>query len=158
MPKPRIEPRRGSRSFVRLVALSSIIAVGAGAAYGWMTSPPSDDEVATFGICGSGARETRVADGDTFWLRGEKIRLSDVDAPETSEPKCASERALGERAKHRLTALLNMWPFGLERGLRDEDRFVRKVRTVYRDGQSIGELLVIEGLAWNWTGRREPWC
>lgn len=139
------------------MALTSTIAVGAGVAYGWKSSPPSD-VVASFGICGSGARETCVVDGDTFWLKGEKIRLSDIDAPEISEPKCASERALGERAKHRLTALLNMGPFGLKRGVRDEDRFGRKLRTVYRNGESLGSLLVTEGLAREWSGRREPWC
>lgn len=31
--------------------------------------------------CGSGKRITDVVDGDTLWLRGEKIRLQDFDAP-----------------------------------------------------------------------------
>jgi micrococcal nuclease len=41
---------------------------------------------------------------------------------------------------------------------RDEDRYGRKLRVVVRDGRSIGDMLVAEGLARAWTGRREPRC
>ena len=40
----------------------------------------------------------------------------------------------------------------------DEDRYGRKLRVVVRDGWSLGETLVSEGLARRWTGRRLPWC
>ena len=29
---------------------------------------------------------------------------------------------------------------------------------VTRDGHSIGDQMVAEGLARTWSGRREPWC
>ena len=41
---------------------------------------------------------------------------------------------------------------------RDEDRFGRKLRRVVRDGRSLGEQLVAEGLAHRWGGRKLPWC
>ena len=41
---------------------------------------------------------------------------------------------------------------------RDQDRYGRKLRIVTRGGESLGEMLVAEGLAREWTGRREPWC
>lgn len=41
---------------------------------------------------------------------------------------------------------------------RDEDRYGRKLRIVTRGGRSLGDLLVAEGLARTWSGRREPWC
>jgi endonuclease YncB( thermonuclease family) len=41
---------------------------------------------------------------------------------------------------------------------RDEDRYGRKLRIVTRGGQSLGDVLVAEGLARTWSGQREPWC
>ena len=35
---------------------------------------------------------------------------------------------------------------------------VNVLRIVERDGASIGQLLVAEGLAHEWRGRRESWC
>lgn len=101
----------------------------------------------------------RVVDGDTFWLNGEKIRIADIDTPETHPPRCAYEAELGARATRRLEALLREAPFELAAiGGRDEDRYGRKLRIVTRGGRSLGDMLVAEGLARTWTGRREPWC
>jgi endonuclease YncB( thermonuclease family) len=36
-----------------------------------------------------------VVDGDTFWFRGEKIRIADIDTPELSPPRCERERERG---------------------------------------------------------------
>ena len=111
-----------------------------------------------FGPCGA-VRRTCVVDGDTFWLDGQKIRIADIDTPEVSQPQCAAEKALGDRATDRLTDLLNQGPFELTSiGDRDEDQHGRKLRVVVRDGRSLGNQLVSEGLARTWTGRREPWC
>jgi endonuclease YncB( thermonuclease family) len=57
-------------------------------------------------------------------------------------------------------ALLAAGPFELHAlgDGRDEDRYGRKLRIVTRNGRSLGDMLVAEGLARTWTGRREPWC
>lgn len=113
---------------------------------------------ATFDHCGA-IRRTCVVDGDTFWLKGTKIRIADIDTPEISQPKCRLEKALGDRATSRLIELLNIGPFELYKiGNRDADRYGRKLRVVVRDGQSLGDQLISEGLARTWTGQREPWC
>ncbi|APH71919.1 thermonuclease family protein [Aquibium oceanicum] len=111
-----------------------------------------------FSICGSAARIDCVVDGDTFWMDGVKIRIADIDTPEVSGPACASEKRLADEATHRLQTLLNDGPFELRRADRDEDRYGRKLRTVHRDGRSIGEILVADGLAHEWRGRKESWC
>jgi endonuclease YncB( thermonuclease family) len=113
---------------------------------------------AAFALCAEGPRTTCVVDGDTFWLSGEKIRIADINAPETHGAQCASELALGEAATRRLTSLLNAGPFSLEAGPRDHDRYGRLLRTVTRRGHSLGEQLVAEGLAEPWRGRRSSWC
>ena len=113
---------------------------------------------ANFDHCGI-VRRTCVVDGDTFWLEGVKVRIMDIDTPEVSRPQCASEKALGDRATVRLIELLNAGPFEMQTlGGRDEDQYGRKLRVIVRDGQSIGDQLVAEGLARTWSGRREPWC
>jgi micrococcal nuclease len=112
----------------------------------------------TFSRCGLN-RRTCVVDGDTIWLEGQKIRIADIDTPEVSQPRCAAEKALGERATDRLVLLLNEGPFEvLPIGDRDEDQYGRKLRVIVRAGRSLGDQLVAEGLARTWTGRREPWC
>jgi endonuclease YncB( thermonuclease family) len=109
-----------------------------------------------FTLCPPGPRDNCVVDGDTFWLRGEKIRIADIDTPEVSEPQCAAEKALGDRATRRLLVLLNRGPFKLQGD--KQDRHGRLLRVVARRGRSIGDQLVREGLARTWSGRREPWC
>ncbi|MBP2562403.1 endonuclease YncB(thermonuclease family) [Neorhizobium galegae] len=41
---------------------------------------------------------------------------------------------------------------------RDKDRYGRTLRSLTRHGHSLGDILVSEGLARTWAGRREPWC
>ena len=119
---------------------------------------PQDAEEARFAACGSAARVTCVVDGDTFWYHGAKIRLTDINTPETSQPGCAAEAALGARATQRLIALLNEGNFSLEASGRDMDRYGRLLRRVTRGGHSLGAILVAEGLAEPWQGRRSDWC
>lgn len=121
-------------------------------------APASDRLSASFSICANAARTNCVVDGDTFWFRGEKIRIADIDTPELSPPRCVREAQLGEAAKRRLNSLLNAGSFSLSAGWRDEDQYGRKLRTVYRDGQSLGGILVSEGLARRWEGSRRSWC
>jgi endonuclease YncB( thermonuclease family) len=113
----------------------------------------------TFG--GSSERVTasvRVIDGDTFDHGGVRVRIADIDTPE-ADGRCAHETALAARATARMRALLAAGPFELHSiGGRDEDRYGRKLRIVTRGGQSLGDVLVAEGLARTWTGRRPPWC
>lgn len=98
-----------------------------------------------------------ITDGDTFRYRGDKIRIADIDTPEM-DGRCDYESALAARATARMEELLHAGPFELHPIDRDEDRYGRKLRIATRDGQSLGDRLVAEGLARTWTGRREPWC
>lgn len=115
---------------------------------------------ARFSTCGGSLRYNCVIDGDTFYFQGEKIRIADIDTPETHPPRCPEEAELGGRATDRLRDLLNAGPFQMiATEANDADRYGRKLRTVYRDGQSIGEVLVSESLARPYSGGwRAPWC
>ena len=136
---------------------------GAGARPLVDTAPrAADREAAHFARCDGPVRVTCVVDGDTLWYRGAKIRLADINAPEVSEPACAHEAALGAAATERLLVLLNQGAFTLAPNAdgsgRATDRYGRALRVVTRDGASLGEQLVAEGLAEEWQGYRGSWC
>jgi endonuclease YncB( thermonuclease family) len=123
---------------------------------GMVEEPTSDG--ARFTICHVGGGTNCVVDGDTAWIRGEKLRIADIDAPETHPPRCEAEAKLGDRATRRLAELMNAGPFEQRSADRDVDRYGRRLRVLVRDGRSLGDQLVAEGLARTWEGRRRPWC
>jgi endonuclease YncB( thermonuclease family) len=61
---------------------------------------------ASFSYCKWGGGTNCVVDGDTFCIGGQKVRIADIDAPETHDYRCRSELELGERAARDLQALL----------------------------------------------------
>lgn len=114
---------------------------------------------ARFTICGHAKRIDCMVDGDTFWMAGTKIRIADIDTPETHPPRCAREARLGQAATVKMQGLLNAGPFTLVPIKRDVDRYGRKLRLVERDGKSLGAELVRHGLARQYGGgKRSPWC
>lgn len=121
--------------------------------------PTIEDALAArFALCGETSRVNCVVDGDTIWFRSEKIRIADIDAPEIFSPRCHDERSIGEASRDRLLELVNGGSFTLVADRRDTDRFGRKLRMVTRQGNSLGEMLVQEGLARRWNGPRRDWC
>lgn len=85
--------------------------------------------------------------------------MVDYDTPEISEPRCASEYALGQRAKFRLLEIVNSGTVEVRpSGARDVDKYGRKSRLVLVNGKSVGDTLIAEGLAWPWEGHRHAWC
>ncbi|APL96386.1 nuclease [Sphingobium indicum B90A] len=115
-------------------------------------------ERTSFSFCHVGAGYNCVVDGDTIWLKGDKIRIADIDAPETHDYRCASEKELGDRATRRLEELLESGSITLQSIDRDEDTYGRKLRIVLVNGESVGDTLVSEGLARWYAGGRRPWC
>lgn len=110
---------------------------------------------AALAVCAPGPRSHCVHDGDTVWLSGEKIRIADIDAPELNG-RCPHEAALARQARARLVSLFNSGPITVRREGRD--RYGRTLAVVLVNGRSVGAMLVRQGLARRWTGRREPWC
>ena len=120
--------------------------------------PHSAPVTASFGYCYSGGGTNCVVDGDTFWIGGEKVRIADIDAPETHPPRCAYEAQLGNQATEKLHALLNSGAVTMTAIDRDRDVYGRLLRNVSVNGADVGEAMVSAGVAREWVGRREPWC
>lgn len=112
-----------------------------------------------FDFCSWSSQSYCVIDGDTIRYAGTKIRIEDIDTPEIHDYKCDGELERGLRAKSRLLELINAGPFEIiYNGGRDEDQYGRKLRRIVRNGLSLGELLVDEGLARPYAGGRRSWC
>ena len=120
--------------------------------------PVGDLVSVSFARCGAANRVTCVVDGATFWFRGEKVRIADIDTPEVRKPGCSREAELGDRATDRLIALLNAGPFTLRSTNSEYDQYGRRLLMVTRGGNSLGAVLVREGLAERWGGPRIDWC
>lgn len=101
----------------------------------------------------------RIWDGDTFRIGfgqdSERVRLEHIDAPEI-EGRCPFEIQLAQRSKLRLAELLRDRDVTIAR--HGKDVHGRTLATVAVAGVDIGDILVDEGLARTWNGRREPWC
>lgn len=104
-------------------------------------------------------KDVRVVDGDTVEFKGNNWRLMGFDAPETFQPKCEEERALGLKTKARLQALLDSKPWQLIKS-KGKDKYGRVLGRLMIDGEDVADILVGEGLAHRYDGRakRQPWC
>lgn len=163
---PRRSPKlvRANPNLVR--AIMWPVVLGAVVGLYWInTSAPNDPTdmpdalFATFSLCKTARQTTCIVDGDTFWFKGKKIRIADIDTPEVSEPSCSAEAERGEAAKQRLLQLMNAGRFSLvAAGQNEKDRYGRTLRVVMREGRSIGDILVAERLARRWGDRSPSWC
>lgn len=153
-------PRRTARVFLAPILFSALLTGAFAFTHMDRFAPDSEAELSTsFTLCGRGPRYNCVVDGDTFYFRGEKIRVADINTPETHSPDCEQEARLGEEARFRFLELLNSGPVAIvRRGARDIDRYGRQLRVVMRHGHSLGDDLIAEGLARRWSGRRGSWC
>jgi endonuclease YncB( thermonuclease family) len=166
--KSRKNPRRGVGGYLRYRALTIVSGIALIFGVGFISDRLGQRPVATvlgstqvrenFHFCHIGGGTNCVVDGDTIWLQGENIRISDIDAPETHEYGCQAEKELGDRATQRLLELVNGGLITLQGIDRDTDTYGRKLRLVLVDGKSVGDTLVSEGLARYYEGGKRPWC
>lgn len=170
--RPKKKRGRVSNGFWKLAGIGAATGIAIGLALPYLPPLPALPQMmehvpplpspehgsAQFSLCVIGGGFNCVVDGDTFWMAGERVRIADIDAPETHPPRCAYEADLGRRATLRLQELLNDGPIELQAIERDRDQYGRQLRIVTRNGESLGLRLVAEGLARNWTGSRQPWC
>lgn len=103
----------------------------------------------------------RVIDGDTYqdMNTGERVRLENIDTPETGpRARCTAERNLGNRATQQARSFItNARQLDVRRTGRI-DRYDRVIAFIEVDGRDLGQMMIAEGLARPWRGRREPWC
>jgi micrococcal nuclease len=90
-------------------------------------------------------RRAVIIDGNTIALGNERVRLLNIDAPESFRSRCERELVIGLRAKERLAALARSGRLKVEH--RGQDRYRRTLARVYVACRDLGQVLIQEGLA-----------
>jgi endonuclease YncB( thermonuclease family) len=106
------------------------------------------------------AAKVIVLDGDTIIVDGEHVRIANIDTPEIGHARCDDELRRGLLAKERLKIIIQAGDLTIVRGDngRLKDKYKRSLGRVVVNGRDAGEILISEGLARRWDGRRHPWC
>jgi micrococcal nuclease len=99
-----------------------------------------------------------VVDGDTIDVGAERIRIANLDAPETGRARCARERELGEAATAAAAELIGGAREIVIHPERRRDRNSRVLARVELDGRDFAELMIARGLGRPWRGRGSNWC
>lgn len=128
------------------------------------TDAPKSDEAfagayeAKFYLCGSAKQDDCVVSADRFVFHGQKIRLVGIEVPDIKKPACEAERIKASDAELRVRAFLDSGPFELVTWAGNNAEVDgHKLRQVTRNGISLSDILVREGLARR-PGARGSWC
>jgi len=104
-------------------------------------------------------RALAVIDGDTVRSDQERYRLLGIDAAEIHRAQCDAEHRLGTLTKHRLEALIQSGPVAFSPDPPTErDKYGRLLVHLLVNGEDAACILIREGYARPWRGRREDWC
>jgi endonuclease YncB( thermonuclease family) len=113
---------------------------------------------AKFYLCGTAKQDDCVVSADSFMLQGQKIRIAGIEVPNIKKPRCEAERIKASDAKLRIRAFLDSGPFDVHAAnANDQDSSGQKIRAVTRNGISLSDILVREGLARR-PGASGGWC
>ncbi|MFB9947810.1 hypothetical protein ACFFP0_03070 [Rhizobium puerariae] len=113
---------------------------------------------AKFYLCGSAKQDDCVVSADRFVFHGQKIRLVGIEVPDIKKPACEAERIKASDAELRVRAFLDSGPFELVTWQgNDAEVEGHKLRQVTRNGMSLSDILVREGLARK-PGVKGGWC
>ena len=116
-----------------------------------------------YGLTEAGCRVGFVYDGDTVELLcgadTQTARLVGFDTPETRNPGCEAEAALGLQAKLRLGDLVAKGQGDILLDQMGHDKFGRTLVILQVGGRDVAEVMIAEGLAVAYSGdARIDWC
>jgi endonuclease YncB( thermonuclease family) len=113
---------------------------------------------AKFFLCGTAKQDDCVVSADRFVFHGQKIRLVGIEVPDIKKPHCEAERIKASDAELRVRAFLDSGPFELQTWQGNDSEIEgHKLRAVTRNGRSLADILVNEGLAKR-PGSGKGWC
>lgn len=100
-----------------------------------------------------------VIDGDTIDVRGERVRIANLDAPDVgTHAKCALEEQRGQRAKAYAIRIIRSAHSVAVADRQGHDRYGRSLARVIVDGEDFAGLMIRKGVARPWGGRSSDWC
>jgi endonuclease YncB( thermonuclease family) len=114
---------------------------------------------AKFFLCGTAKQDDCVVSADRFVVHGQKIRLVGIEVPDINKPHCEAERIKASDAKLRVRAFLDSGPFDLITWKGNDAQVEgHQLRDVTRNGRSLADVLVNEGLAKRPGLGKGGWC
>jgi len=149
------EIRGGVVGVLTIAAALAVAIVGISAVTLFKADPAADDR--RFGQCYSGGSNC-VVDGDTIFVRGNKLAIAGIWVPQIQEARCDGERSKGIDAAILLAGLLNSGNVTV--GPTFTDDLGRSVRTVSVKGKDVGKAMIDAGVARKADPERKPkgWC
>ena len=112
-----------------------------------------------FFLCGTAKQDDCVVTADRFVFHGHKIRLVGIEVPDIKKPRCEAERIKASDAKLRVRAFLDSGQFELVTWQGNSSMVDgHQLRDVTRNGRSLADVLVNEGLAKRPGAGRSGWC
>ena len=107
----------------------------------------------------SAADRIRVVEAHSLIVDGQRVRLSNADAPELFPgARCWAEGVLAKQAFFTVSETVQEGRTVLLRPLGRENRWGQALAEVIVDDVNLGDLLYEQGLASRPTGRRFDWC
>jgi micrococcal nuclease len=105
----------------------------------------------------------RVIDGDTIEVCNasgpERIRIANLDAPESYRPACAKEKIAGIQAKQAAIQLFIRPNVNLDINRHSKDRYGRSVADVSVNGIDFRQHMIAEGHGVEWKfNEKHNWC
>jgi endonuclease YncB( thermonuclease family) len=101
------------------------------------------------GLSTAFASNVNIVDGDTLSINGARIRIVEIDTPETFRSRCENELVLGLKAKERLRSLVDSGTVTFE--ATGTDRYRRTLARVFvtrgTEKINVGKTLMEEGFA-----------
>jgi endonuclease YncB( thermonuclease family) len=101
------------------------------------------------GLSTAFASNVNIVDGDTLSINGARIRIVEIDTPETFRSRCEKELVLGLKAKERLRSLVDSGTVTFE--ATGTDRYRRTLARVFvthgTEKINVGKTLMEEGFA-----------
>jgi endonuclease YncB( thermonuclease family) len=105
----------------------------------------------------------RVIDGDTIEVCNEsgpeRIRIANLDAPESYRPACAKEKLAGIEAKQEATRFFIRPSVDLDIKRHSKDRYGRSVADVSVNGEDFRQHMIEYGYGVQWRfNEKHNWC
>lgn len=120
--------------------------------------PAASDAVAInqdFALCDDPRGVACVLSAGRFSWCGEAYHLADVSVPDPDEPRCPAEEQMARQGRQTLLSMLNGGAFEMRPDPSDSDDHAR---ILMRDGMSLGQILILKGLAKPWSKQPLDWC
>jgi micrococcal nuclease len=151
------EIRGGVIGVLAIAGALTAAVIGISAVTLFKTDPAAAAADTRFGQCYNGGTNC-VVDGGTIYVRGNKLAIAGIYAPQIQDARCDAERSKGIDASIMLAGLLNGGTVMV--GPTFTDDFGRSVRSVSVRGKDVGKAMIDAGAARKADPERKlkGWC